>query len=281
MSEPTNVEPGDESAGVICSEPDPIYDIPTPPPPVADTSGEELPDTLELPKVRAAYRRELTYIERVSSLVDLDERTRQLRVGASLNTSQATAALRALGWRVRTTGEFKQALHNFQYAWNLGAPLAPDSTLGPLTSAALSVSLSRRGRGLPTASAHFSFTEAACKCGGRYGNCQRIWVNRALFSSLEVLRAKAYPGGLSPASICRCPSWNHGVGGASNSQHMYGNACDVQYAARDVSVASWRLFGGLGRSRSTRLIRHVDRRDQSHNTTGGTLARPTIWDYAV
>jgi uncharacterized protein YcbK (DUF882 family) len=102
-----------------------------------------------------------------------------------------------------------------------------------------------------------------------------------LLESLEVLRSRAYPAGLSVRSGCRCPEHNAAVGGARFSQHLYGAAADIPYAVPAARVASMRLFAGIGRSRSTGLVRHVDRRDISgDNRTGGTLERPTGWVYA-
>jgi len=47
-------------------------------------------------------------------------------------------------------------------------------------------------------------------------------------------------------------------------------------------VANLRLFAGLGYSRSSHLVRHVDRRDISGvNTTRGTRKAPTSWVYAA
>lgn len=204
-----------------------------------------------------------------------------MSITAVAGSLQAGTLLRRLGWRIRTAAELAQAVGAFQAGWNLGAALTVNNVVDPATWQALRLSEQARAQGRPTASPHFSFAEFLCRCGGRYADCRRIWVRRELLESLEVLRARAYPGGLSIRSGCRCRQYNAGVGGVPHSQHLYGAAADVPYAASSAQVASWRLFAGLGRSRSTGLVRHVDRRDVSgDNPTGGTLVRPNRWVYA-
>ena len=87
---------------------------------------------------------------------------------STLSRSQATTILRNLGWRIRTTTEYTAVVKRFQGGWNLGPALAVDGSVGPATSAALLLSESRRRAGKPTASAHFSFSEVACRCGGKF-----------------------------------------------------------------------------------------------------------------
>lgn len=201
----------------------------------------------------------------------------------SLTTGQVTTILRNLGWRVRTTGERTQAIKHFQQGWALGPALVADGLAGPKTLAALATSEKRRRAGAGTASAHFSFNEFACQCHGKYSDCPRIWVKRELLTSLEALRTHFYPRGLTVVSGCRCARHNKAVGGVGNSQHLFGSACDIPYikGCSSRAVAQLRIFSGIGRSRSTGLVRHVDRRDVSgHNTTGGGLRRPTEWIYA-
>lgn len=198
----------------------------------------------------------------------------------NLSQAEATTILRALGWRIRTTGEYHQVVKLFQNAWNLGAALSVDGLVGPHTSSALRISEGRRRGRQTTASAHFSFTEFQCQCGGSFKDCARIVVYRELLSSLESFRIDAYPSGLSIVSGYRCPSHNKAVGGAQYSQHLYGTAADVPLRFSWQKTAKLRLFAGIGKEASNGLVRHVDRRDVGgHNLTHGTLPNPTIWNY--
>nr|WP_269328856.1 D-Ala-D-Ala carboxypeptidase family metallohydrolase [Kineosporia babensis] len=134
-----------------------------------------------------------------------------------------------------------------------------DAKLGPFTSAALRISEARRRAGLPTASAHFSFTEVRCKCGGRYSTCARIWFQRGAFRELERYR-KSLGSGISIISGCRCRGHNRAVGGASQSRHMAGDAADFA-PVRPVSwFATRNLFRGRGWNKSpgTHPVRHGD-----------------------
>jgi hypothetical protein len=110
-----------------------------------------------------------------------------------LTRTQAVTALRSLGWRVRTTGEFVQVLKHFQGAWNLGPPLTVDGLLGAQTSAAIELSTQRRRAGQPDCR-RISALGSSPAAAGRYTDCARIWVRRELVVALEWLRAEHYPG---------------------------------------------------------------------------------------
>lgn len=196
----------------------------------------------------------------------------------TLTRTQATAYLRELGWRIRTANELKQQVANFQRGWNLGPALKVDGLVGPATSAAIRKSVARKRAGLSDASAHFSFSEFACKCGGKYASCTRIKILRVQIQRLERYRQLA--GAFRPVSGYRCPDHNTAVGGAKNSQHMYGGSTDVP------QVLSWRkvrdlgVFAGIGYVGATGQVAHVDSRDVTgQNTTGGSPSRPTMWVY--
>lgn len=196
-------------------------------------------------------------------------------------TLDVTKALTTLGWKPTDATRLKRAVEDFQRGWNLGEALVIDGKPGPKTKAALQVSLNRKAKGHGTASAHFSFTEFKCHCGGKYTGCAVIRVHRGLLSSLEGYRARYAPAGMRVVSGYRCPRHNQAVGGASSSQHLYGSACDVDPKVSVTTLAKQRLFAGIGYKRSTKQVTHVDRRDISgNNTTGGTKDRPTTWIYS-
>lgn len=195
-----------------------------------------------------------------------------------LTTAQSKAMLAAIGFD-NASRTYSTAVAGFQTGWNLGAPLVADGKFGPLTSNALALSYARLRKGLPTMSANFSYTEFRCKCGGRYANCRRIWEIRAHIRRLEALRSKNGP--VRIVSGCRCPSYNHAVGGASSSQHQFGGASDIAGQRSVTWMRNQRLFAGIGYNNSSKLVVHVDSRDVAgHNTTGGTPARPTTWVYS-
>lgn len=195
-----------------------------------------------------------------------------------MTKDQIVAELKALGWRIRNDGDYMKAVEDFQRGWNLGDPLAIDGKAGSKTQAALLASRKRRLAGQGTASAHFSFVQFRCKCGGRYSSCRRIRVHRALLRALEAYRVVA--GSFTPTSGYRCPGHNAAQGGASSSQHLYGAACDVPTKVKWGAVARLRRFSGIGYVRSTGLVAHVDVRHLSgNNTTSGSPDRPTTWQY--
>jgi len=187
---------------------------------------------------------------------------------------QAVAVLRSFGFRIRSSAEFRQAIAAFQGGYNLGRWLAVDGVCGPVTSAALARSRAAGGK----ASAHFSWAEFRCTCGGRYSSCRRILVRRELLQGLEKYRARV--GSVSIVSGYRCPGRNREVRGVSNSQHVYGTAADVSYALSNSAVIGLHAFAGIGRSGRTSMVRHVDRRDVGGHNNGGTLGRPMCWVYA-
>lgn len=189
----------------------------------------------------------------------------------SLNNDQLASALRELGWRVRTTNELTQAIANFQRGWNLGVALKVTGLSNAATSNAVKVSLARARKDLPTASAHFSFTEFACKCGGAFTSCPRIWIKRTQLARLEMYRAKT-KAGVSIISGCRCAGHNAKVGGASGSRHKSGDASDVRPTVDKDTLRGWGIFTGIGYNASSDLAAHVDCRP-------GSVKTPTIWRY--
>lgn len=176
---------------------------------------------------------------------------------STLTRNQAISILRLLGWRVRTTSEYTTVVKNFQAGWNLGPALTVDGSVGTKTSAALLLSAARHRAGKTDASPHFSFNEVACRCWGRYSNCQRIWMKRRAFQMMENYRAKSgIP--LKVVSGCRCPSENALVGGSPTSQHKTGLACDVAALYTVSTVKSWRVATHIGYGSVSRRVKHID-----------------------
>jgi hypothetical protein len=132
---------------------------------------------------------------------------------------------------------------------------------------------------------HFSEWEFRCRhCGVLNGR-----VVAALIVGLEVLRDAEFPDGLPIISGYRCPLHNRNTpGAATGSQHLFRAAADIPARATLGAVRRLRVFSGIGwqwmgSGKDRRpLVRHVDVRHASgNNTTGGTLIRPTVWEYKV
>jgi hypothetical protein len=192
--------------------------------------------------------------------------------------AQAAVILRDLGFRCRTTGEYVQSIQTFQGGYNLGAWLTVDGLCGPMTSAALARSEANRRAGKASASANFWWTDFRCGCGGVFAQCRLLLVRRELLWSLEHYRTVV--GATRIVSGYRCPTHNSEVGGASNSQHMYGTAADLDYKMSAATLTGLHIAAGIGKSASTNLVRHLDRRDVSGHNNGGSLATPMTWNYA-
>lgn len=215
-----------------------------------------------------------------------------LPVGKPFNRAQAGDALSRLGWG---NAPFAHAVAGFQSGFALlGERLLVDGVYGPVTDAALRLSMSRLAAGTPTASVHFSFSEFACRCKGRCAGepkaavpTSRIWVRRDLLVALDRLRANHYPRGLTPESGCRCWEYHKalykrlGKPVTTNSQHLYGAAADVPATVSTPTMRSLRAFSGIGWQASNGRVSHVDVRHASgHNTTGSTPTSPAVWQYA-
>lgn len=164
--------------------------------------------------------------------------------------------LKVLGWRSRTTEEFKRDIRHFQGMYNLGPWLEVDGVIGPKTYAALVNCRDRKAAGKSDISEHFSAWEFKCKCGGRYDDCDRIWADRELVAGCETLRKKI--GRFTPLSVCRCPQHNKKVGGYKRSQHLLGLGIDFEVPELTYSqMAALGIFDALGIS-SNGKVRHGD-----------------------
>lgn len=210
---------------------------------------------------------------------------------AVINSATAKTLLVRQGFRVNTESRYTQALRDFQGGWNLGNSLGITGTLTQQTSDALLASERRRSQRLPTLSAHFSYIEFQCKCGGKFAACRRIagegllgngkHVLRTVAQALEKTRELGYPKGMKIASGYRCDGHNATVGGAASSQHRWGAAVDLDPAIDKDILRTKGWFSGLGFQGKSDLIRHADRRDISGvNPTRGSTTHPTLWVYS-
>lgn len=182
---------------------------------------------------------------------------RAFSASKTASKAEVHAILVGLGWRIRTTGEYAQAIGNFQAGYAIGAKLAVDRAVGPKTTAALRQADSRRKTGLPTISAHFSFSEFRCKCSGKYSACARIWIHRAQILDLEKYR-RDLGQGVPIVSGCRCVGHNHDVGGVPKSRHMAGDATDMPDERTPAWFRARGIGNGLGYNHSNGEVRHFD-----------------------
>ena len=178
-------------------------------------------------------------------------------------------ALRDIGWPLAVDGVFgartREAVRDFQRGYALAA-LPATGRAGPRTQAALEDSRAHGGR----ASEHFRFRELRSKGDGW------IKLDRALVNGLERYRS-ALGGPVAIVSGYRDPAHNAAVGGATSSQHLFGNAADVPPALSVDRVRALRVFSGIGFDPASGLVRHVDVRHRGPNATGGTPANPTVF----
>ncbi len=188
------------------------------------------------------------------------------------------SALVELGWPGR---DLAADLRAFQAGYALGPALTVDGVNGPQTREAVRHSLREHRAGRPDASPHYRWSEFRCRCGGVLTGCRGVYVQRALLLALERYR-QAAGRPVDVVSGYRCAERNRRVGGASGSQHLHGAAADVEQLLAWRRVKALGLFGGIGRSKRTGLVRHVDVRHVSgHDATGATATRPTVWDYSA
>ncbi|MEM7494319.1 MAG: D-Ala-D-Ala carboxypeptidase family metallohydrolase [Pseudomonadota bacterium] len=113
---------------------------------------------------------------------------------------------------------------------------------------------------------HFSVSELACRCDGRF--CQSsYWHDPDFLDALEALRASSGRP-LIITSGHRCAQWNAAIGGAPLSHHKK-IAVDIsllghdRFSLRDAALRNGFLGQGLART-----FIHLDRR-----------ARPATWFY--
>ncbi len=170
--------------------------------------------------------------------------TRTLREGSS-GADVRELQIRVAGWaadgpsrtHVSVDGQFgpgtRAAVIRFQRAYGLTA----DGVVGPATHQALNALEDADG-----STRHFNFSEFTSKdgagfSGGKVGAAEVRENVRRLMYKLEAVRKKAGGAAITVNSGFRSINHNSSVGGASNSQHMYGIAADIVISGRSVSQA--------------------------------------------
>lgn len=168
---------------------------------------------------------------------------------------------------------YRYAVKWFQRGYSI-SNLKSTGYCGPRTRKAIGYS-SRNGG---VASTNFTFKEFASKGNGH------IHVYRELVRGLEKVRRIAGHG-ITVISGYRDPLRNQAVGGASQSQHIYGKAADVGHPITLEEAKRLKHFSGLGYKtvNGRKMLAHGDvrhvRRGGFTNFTNGTPDNPTVWSY--
>lgn len=203
--------------------------------------------------------------------------TRTLREG-SRGADVTELQIRVAGWaaasasktRVAVDGVFgagtKGAVQRFQRGYGLGV----DGVVGPATQAKLNALESSDG-----STAHFNFSEFHSKDGSGFNNgkvsATQVKANvRRLMYKLEAVRRKAGDRPIRINSGFRSINHNRNVGGASNSQHMYGIAADIVISGLSVtSVMNHAKTSGFSGILRYPTFTHVDSRVEYSYGGGG------------
>lgn len=196
-----------------------------------------------------------------------------------LPTRPVQQLLRRIGWPIKVDGirgpQTIGALMDFQGGYARGQQrLSRTGISDQRTVVALQWSAAHGGR----CSANFFYREFRSRAEHCHGNGW-IKVDRDLVRGLESYR-KLVGHSISVVSGYRDSAKNHCEGGASLSQHLYGNAVDLVPEITVARACTLRAFSGIGFQGSSGLVRHVDVRHRGPNTTGGSVVAPTIWRYS-
>lgn len=186
-----------------------------------------------------------------------------------MNTKQVQDHLRVIGWPIAADGSFGPRTHEAVADFQRGVSwvnMLVDGMAGPQTWLQLSNSVKFGGAAGP----NFFFREFKCK------HCGWIKVRRELVRGLVVYRERYGPTPI--VSAYRCIYHNRAVGGASNSQHLYGNGVDIPGRAHVSAVRNLVVFSGIGYQPSG-LVTHVDVRHMGPNTTHSSVHHPMTWRY--
>lgn len=185
--------------------------------------------------------------------------------------------LRDIGWPIAVDGELgpatRQAVKDFRRGYAFRRPTMVNRTSGtpgPVFRRCLAHSHKLNGK----ASTHYYYRSWKSRGNGW------IKVNYVLLRGLEKLYDK-YHVVIGVLSGYRDPAYNKSIGGATQSQHMYGNAVDPvdQHRFTVAQIRALKVFSGLEVHASDGKVGHVDVRHTGPNFTGGTPSSPTIFYY--
>lgn len=190
-----------------------------------------------------------------------------------MTVTEIQQLLQEAGWPIEADGKSgpktKEAITDFQFGYTF-IYLVADGVAGPKTQAALLDCMRNEdGRAPGRCAEFFSFREFASHGNGW------IRVHPRLLNRLDAYRRVVGP--VKIISGYRDPAHNASVGGASNSQHLYGTACDIPGKLNHEDLADLG-FSGIGLDGTLGV--HVDvRAEGPNNTTGARVGSPTIWYY--
>jgi lysozyme len=190
----------------------------------------------------------------------------------AMTTKAVQQALVKLGWPLKADGAWGRdtfaAVKDFQRGFAFWKLLI-DGHAGPKTQEALKASVDQGGKCSP----NFAFKEFKSTGNGW------IKVSRELVLGLEDYR-ELVGKPVAIVSGYRDPQKNASIpGSAKNSQHMYGNAADLEPVETTAAVKALKRFSGIGYQGATGLVRHVDVRHVGPNTTMSSVRDPAIWIY--
>ena len=190
----------------------------------------------------------------------------------AMTTREVQRTLKELGWPLKVDGAWGEdtfsAVEDFQRGFAFWKLLV-DGHAGPKTLEALKASVEQGGKCSP----NFAFKEFKSSGNGW------IRVSRELVLGLEDYR-ELVGKPVSVVSGFRDPQKNASIpGAAKNSQHMYGNACDLEPVKPTAAVKALKRFSGIGYQGASGLVRHVDVRHVGPNTTKSSVRDPAIWIY--
>lgn len=110
---------------------------------------------------------------------------------------------------------------------------------------------------------YFRKEEFACKCNGKYCNGYPAEIDMDMVRAADAVRERlGIP--LRVNSGLRCRQWNQIQGGAANSRHLYGDACDLDkpasYTVDQMYDTAEDIIGSTGGVGAYHWGIHIDKR---------------------